>query len=131
MSVLVDTSVWSLALRRDAPAAAPAVESLRRAVEQGDVVLIGAILQEVLQGFRDAGRTRRLVADLAHFPLIVLDRGDYVLAAHVRNTCRSRGVQIGTIDAQIAAAALNHRCSLLTTDADFGRVARYFPLKLA
>lgn len=131
MSVLVDTSVWSLALRRDAPVDAPAVDKLRRAIEQGEAVLIGSVLQELLQGFRDATRTRRLANDLAQFPLLALGRGDYVLAAHVRNTCRSKGVQIGTIDAQIAAAALNHRCAVLTTDADFEHVARHFPLKIA
>ena len=131
MSILVDTSVWALALRRDAPADAPAIDTLRRSIERGEVVLIGSVLQEVLQGFRDAARARRLANDLAQFPLIALSRGDYVLAADVRNTCRSKGVQIGTIDAQIAAAALNHRCTLLTTDADFERVARHFPLKIA
>jgi predicted nucleic acid-binding protein len=131
VTVLVDTSVWSLALRRDRPAGAREVEALEAAIGRGDVCLIGVILQEVLQGFPSLPRTRRLVEHLAPFPLLALHRGDYVLAAEIRNTCRSKGLAVATVDAQIAAAAINHRCLLLTADADFERIARHFPLRLA
>ncbi len=130
MNVLVDTSVWSLALRRDHPPGAAEVEALGAAISRGDVCLVGVILQEVLEGFPSAARTRRLLDHLAPFPLLPLGRKDFVLAAEVRNTCRSEGVAIGTVDAQIAAAAINHRCLLLTADSDFGRIARHFPLRL-
>ena len=130
MNVLVDTSVWSLALRRDAPVSSREVEALAAAVERGAVCLIGAILQEVLQGFPSLERSRRLVHYLAPFPLLVLHRGDYVYAAEIRNKCRAKGVAVTTIDAQIAAAAINHRCSLLTVDRDFESIARHFPLRL-
>jgi predicted nucleic acid-binding protein len=131
VSVLVDTSVWSLALRRDKPSGAREVELLRAAIERGDVCLVGAILQEVLQGFPTLERTRRLAEYLAPFPLLTLHRGDYLYASEIRNKCRAKGVSIATVDAQIAAAAINHRCSLLTTDRNFAAVARHFPLRLA
>ena len=131
MSVLVDTSVWSLALRRDAPTPAREVDALASAVERGDVCLTGAILQEVLQGFPSLERTRRLVSYLAPFPLLDVHRGDFVLAAEIRNKCRAKGLAVTTIDAQIAAAAINHRCPLLTADRDFEAIARHFPLRLA
>lgn len=131
MSLLVDTSVWSLALRRDAPRGGREVEALSAAVERGDVCLTGVILQEVLQGFPSLERTRRLVSHLAPFPLIDLHRGDFVLAAEIRNKCRAKGMAVTTVDAQIAAAAINHRCSLLTTDKDFQGIAKHFPLRLA
>ena len=131
MSVLVDTSVWCLALRRDRPEAGREVDALRAAIEAGEACLLGVILQEVLQGFPSLDRTRRLMTLLAPFPLLTLHRGDYVFAAEIRNKCRAKGVQISTVDAQIAAAAINHRCSLLTTDADFQRIARHFPLRFA
>jgi hypothetical protein len=130
VSVLVDTSVWSLALRRDKPEATREVGALGAAVERGSVCLIGAILQEVLQGFPSPDRSRRLLEALAPFPLLTLHRGDYVFAAEIRNKCRAKGLSISSVDAQIAAAAINHRCSLLTTDADFRGIARHFPLKL-
>ena len=131
MSVLVDTSVWSIALRRDRPEASREIEALRAAVERGEVCLLGVILQEVLQGFPSSDRTRRLVERLSPFPVLSLHRGDYIYAAEIRNRCRFKGLTISTIDAQIAAAAINHRCSLLTVDRDFAGVARHFPLRLA
>jgi len=52
MSLLVDTSVWSLALRRDAPQPAPEVDALRQALLGTDQVLTtGLILQELLHHF--------------------------------------------------------------------------------
>lgn len=130
MTILVDTSVWSLALRRDRPNDEPAVEELRHFVERGEVQLLGVILQEVLQGFHDSARTKRLAERLAPFPLLALHRGDYLFAAELRTRCRSKGLAVSTIDAQIAAAAINYRCALLTVDEDFRRIARLFPLRL-
>lgn len=130
MNLLVDTSVWSLALRRDR-VEGPEVEALRAGIERGEVVLVGVILQEILQGFPSGDRTKRLLERLAAFPLLALHRGDFVYAAEIRNKCRARGVAISSVDAQIAAAAINHRCRLLSTDRDFERIARHFPLRLA
>ena len=131
MSVLVDTSVWSIALRRDQPPAQREIETLRAAIERGEVCLLGIILQEVLQGFPSPDRTRRLVEHLSPFPILSLHRGDYIHAAEIRNRCRGKGLTISTIDGQIAAAAINHRCALLTVDRDFTGIARHFPLRLA
>jgi hypothetical protein len=131
VSVLVDTSVWSIALRRDRPPASREIEALRAAIERGDVCLLGVILQEVLQGFPSSDRARRLVERLSPFPVLSLHRGDYIYAAEIRNRCRFKGLAISTIDAQIAAASINHRCALLTLDRDFAGVARHFPLRLA
>jgi predicted nucleic acid-binding protein len=129
VSVLVDTSVWSVALRRDQPPPSRELEALRAAVEGGDVCLLGVILQEVLQGFPSFERTRRLVEHLSSFPLLSMHRGDYVYAAEIRSRCRAKGLTISTIDAQIAAAAINHRCALLTLDRDFTSIAKLFPLR--
>jgi predicted nucleic acid-binding protein len=63
--------------------------------------------------------------------MLTLHRGDYVYAAEIRNKCRVKGVTLATVDAQIAAAAINHRCALLTADRDFDAVVRLFPLRLA
>jgi predicted nucleic acid-binding protein len=131
VSVLVDTSVWSLALRRDAPAGTREVEALTAALEAGEVVLIGCVLQELLQGFPARERTQRLVDYLAPFPLLSLHRGDYIFAAEIRNKCRIKGITVTTIDAQIAAATINHRCRLLTADPDFARISKHFPIRFA
>ncbi len=52
MTLFVDTSVWSLAFRRDAPKPSPEVNALKDALEGGEpVVTTGLVLQELLQGF--------------------------------------------------------------------------------
>ncbi|QQS00977.1 MAG: PIN domain-containing protein [Austwickia sp.] len=131
MTLLVDTSVWSLALRRDEASTAPEVEELRRALAGGDLVATtGLILQEVLQGAVPA-RVREQIADrFAALTLISPDRADHVGAAELRNTCRRAGVQIGTIDALIAQLCLGRGLTLLTTDRDFRHAARHVPLRV-
>jgi predicted nucleic acid-binding protein len=131
LSLLVDTSVWSLALRRDQPEAAPEVRALVRAIESGDqIVTTGLVLQELLQGFSGPKARDQIVNRFASFPLIVPDRDDHVAAAALRNLCRSRGVQIGTIDALLAQLCVRHDLMLLTTDQDFGHMARHCDLQL-
>lgn len=131
MRLFVDTSVWSLALRRDAPPAVPEVEALRGALEAGALVFTtGLVLQELLQGFRGPRSKQRIVEDFSALPLVVPDRSDHVEAASLRNACRRRGVQIGTIDALLAQLCLHHDLVLLTTDADFRHMAKVCPLSL-
>jgi len=129
VSLLVDTSVWSLALRRDAPPDLPEVDALGHALEAGEmVVTTGLILQEILQGFSG---TRARKAILEHFrtlPFLVPDRADHIQAADLRNRCRRRGIQVGTIDALLAELCIRHEMTILTRDADFQRIADVTPL---
>lgn len=94
MNVVVDTSVWSLALRRNTPNEAMAIVNiLRDLIVDGRVVLMGAIRQEVLSGIRYTEQFLRLRDYLRAFPDLELISEDYELAAEFFNTCRSNGVQ--------------------------------------
>ena len=131
MSLFVDTSVWSLALRRDRASAAPEVLALVRALEGGDaVVTTGLVLQELLQGFAGPRARRQIIERFSALPLLVPDRQDHVEAAEVRNRCRRAGVQIGTIDALLAQICIRHELTLLTTDRDFELAASHCPLNV-
>ena len=131
MMFLVDTSVWSLAFRRDDPAAAPQVQALQEALDGDDVVVTtGIVLQELLQGFAGPRARRDIIDRFGALPLISPDRQDHIDAAEVRNTCRRAGVQIGTIDALLAQLCIRHNLTLLTTDQDFTHAASCCPLKL-
>lgn len=130
MNVVVDTSVWSAALRRGAPRDETRLHALTGLLNQGRVVLLGVVLQEILQGIRDANRFQEIKERLDALPLIDLTREDYIEAASIWNTCRSNGVQASTVDCQIAAACARHNCSLLTADKDFESIARHYPLHL-
>ncbi len=125
MTLLVDTSVWSLALRRDAVGDALAVLALQRALSGGEaIVCTGLVLQELLQGFHGPKQAETIVLRFASLPMLMPDRQDHIAAATLRNTCHKRGVQTGTIDALLAQLCIRHELTLLTTDADFTHMAR-------
>jgi predicted nucleic acid-binding protein len=131
MALLVDTSVWSLAFRRDADSNAPHVGALRTALGGAEtVVTTGLVLQELLQGFTGPRDHRDIVARFAALALVIPDRDDHIDAADLRNRCRRAGVQVGTIDALLAQLCIRHELQLLTTDHDFTLAARHCPLQV-
>ena len=131
MTLLVDTSVWSLALRRDVEACEPEVNELKDALLGSDVVVItGLVLQELLQGFSGAKAQTQIIERFAALPLLQPDRDDHIGAAILRNTCRQAGVQIGTIDALLAQLAIRHDLTLLTTDKDFTHAVKHCSLRV-
>ena len=114
MTLLVDTSVWSLALRRDAEGTEPEITALRNALAGADVVVTtGLVLQELLQGFGPPTARARIIASSSVLGLVQPDRDDHVAAADLRNTCRAAGAQLGTVDALIAQICIRHGLTLL------------------
>jgi predicted nucleic acid-binding protein len=131
VDLFVDTSVWSLALRRDVSAPEPAVERLRQALETGEgVFTTGLVLQEILQGFRGPTTREAIVERFGALPYVVPDRTDHVEAAELRNECRRKGVQVGTIDALLAQLCRRRELLMLTTDRDFSLMAQHVDLRL-
>jgi predicted nucleic acid-binding protein len=130
LNVLVDTSVWSLALRRDAPPDVPEVHELRRLLDEGTVFCTGLVLQELLQGFSRPKAHRQIVEHFSALPLLVPDREDHIHAADMRNRCRRKGVQAGTIDALLAQLCVRHDLTMLTTDTDFRNMASVVSLSV-
>lgn len=131
MDLFVDTSVWSLALRRDVMSSEPAVERLRQALETGEgVFTTGLVLQELLQGFHGPKAHDAIVERFTALPLLVPDRFDHVEAADLRNACRRQGIQVGTIDALLAQLCRRHDLMMLTTDRDFELMAPHVDLRL-
>lgn len=132
MSLFVDTSVWSLALRRDGPQSAPEVATLIRALEGGEEILTtGLVFQELLQGFSGPKARQQIVERFSSLPLVVPDRKDHANAAELRNTCRRQGIQVGTIDALFAQLCIRHRLTMLTNDKDFRGIAQHSALRLS
>ena len=130
MKVLVDTSVWSLALRRSRMAPVPEVVELRSLIEEGRVAVIGPIRQELLSGVRDAAAFQSLREHLQAFPDETLETADFERAAEHFNACRTRGVHGSNTDFLICAAAERRGLPILTTDEDFQRFARLLPIEL-
>ena len=131
MTLFVDTSVWSLALRRDEPSLTPEVQALRDALESHDtVVTTGLVLQELLQGFTGPRARREIIDRFGALPFVNPERRDHIDAAALRNQCRRSGVQIGTIDALLAQLCIRNKLTLLSTDKDFDFIAAQHSLRL-
>lgn len=132
MSLLVDTSVWSLALRRNQELAVAEVEFLKKALIDGETIcMTGIVLQELLQGFSGAKDQTQIIERFQSLHLLSPSVETHIAAAQLRNTCRRAGVQLGTVDALIAQLCIEHDLVLLTTDRDFSYAAKHVPLRLA
>jgi hypothetical protein len=134
MRVLVDTSVWSLALRRRPGNLQPAEVRLRDEladlVRDGRVVMIGPVRQELLSGVRPPVEHARLRAHLRAFEDDPLVTADFEAAAEAHNRCRAAGVAGSAIDFLICAAATRRGLAILTADRDFDRYAPVLGLRL-
>lgn len=129
--IVVDTSVWSLALRRNTRSQAmPVVSQLRDLIMDGRVVLLGAVRQEVLSGIRHTEQFTRLRDYLRAFPDLELTTEDYELAAEFYNTCRIHGIQGANTDFLLCAVAHRRDYTILTTDKDFESFQAYIPVTL-
>ena len=132
MRVLVDTTIWSLALRRRRrnPAEQALVDEFTELVKEFRAVLIGPIRQEVLSGIPDPQQFVTVRDHLAAFDDLPLGTQDYVEAARAYNACRAKGVQGSHIDFLICAVAARHATPVFTTDQDFVRYAKHLALRL-
>jgi hypothetical protein len=129
--LFVDTSVWSLAFRRDQPTNVPQVGALMRAIDQGEIIVTtGLVLQELLQGFVGPRARRSIIERFGSLPLLMPDRQDHIDAAELRNRCRRAGVQLGTIDAVLSQLCIRHGLTMLTTDNDFVLAAKHTGLRV-
>jgi predicted nucleic acid-binding protein len=96
----------------------------------GEVVLTGVVLQELLQGLRAGPVLDRVVAELSKLSLLVPSRDDHQQAAELFTTCRRNGVQLATVEALIAALCVRRDLVLLSSDNDFRHAARFVDLRV-
>lgn len=130
MKVLVDTSVWSLALRRRTQLESPVVTAFQELINDGRVELLGVVRQELLSGLRQTEQFKRLRQYLRAFADVSLCWEDYETAAEYFNICRNRGIQGSQADFLIAATAARRNWLVFTTDQDFRHYAQHLPLQL-
>jgi predicted nucleic acid-binding protein len=129
VSVLVDTPVWSLALRRKV-VSAPEAEQLAKLIASGEARIIGPIRQEVLSGMPTQAHFESVRDQLRAFPDLPLRSDVFERAAEFYNRCRGRGIQGSNTDFLICAAAETQRLRIFTTDGDFHHFARHLPIEL-
>ena len=132
MRVLVDTTVWSLALRRQRPKVKEQIliDELSELIRELRAVLIGPVRQEVLSGIPDPAKFEVVKQHLEAFDDLPIIEADYEEAARVFNLCRKKGVQGSHIDFLICAVAIRHSAAVFTTNKDFTNYAKHLDLEL-
>ena len=134
MNVLVDTSVWSLALRRDAGKLSAFEHAIRRDLADLTVDIrarmVGPIRQELLSGVRNAAQFRALRDNLREFQDEPVAVEDWEAAAESNNLCRAAGISGSAVDFLLCAVAIRRNWEIFTTDNDFQHYARVLPVRL-
>jgi predicted nucleic acid-binding protein len=130
LKVLVDTCIWSHALRSKKPDFEAEVKSLETLIADQRVLIIGAIRQEVLSGYSDLNKFETLKAKLNYFENTPILDEDYITAARFYNECRQKGIQGSHIDLLICAVAVRLNIQIFTSDKDFGFYQQHLPIKL-
>jgi len=134
VNVLVDTPIWSLALRRKAADLSAleraAVAELTELIQEGRARIIGLVRQELLSGIKTSSQYEKLRVTLRSFPDEAVSTSDYETAAKASNDCRAKGVAVSVSDMLICAVALTRDWPIFTSDPDFRNYARVLPVKL-
>jgi predicted nucleic acid-binding protein len=134
MNVLIDTSVWSLALRRKNESLSAnerfLVAELSELIREGRARMIGLVRQELLSGIKATEQYEKLRLHLRSFPDEVVDTSDYEEAAKAGNRCRAKGVVVSIVDILLCAVANKRLWTIFTTDPDFSNYAKVLPLSI-
>lgn len=129
-AVLVDTCIWSLALRGKTPRDIAVSNELARLIYLERAKIIAPIRQELLSGYSDIKQYNKLKNKLMYFPNEPVTDEDYLSAAKFSNLCRTQGIQGSHIDFLICAVANRLKMSIYTYDKDFKFYSRLIPIEL-
>lgn len=134
MNVLIDTSVWSLALRRKNESLSTnerfLVAELSELIQEGRARMIGLVRQELLSGIKATEQYEKLRLHLRSFPDEVVDTSDHEEAAKAGNRCRAKGVVVSIVDILLCAVANKRLWTVFTIDPDFSNYAKVLPLRI-
>lgn len=132
MEVLVDTSVWSLALRRNKQKTIEKeiVGQFSELINETRVRIIGPIRQELLSGITEEQQFQKLKKHLEAFEDLPIISQNYERSAEMHNQCRRNGITGSHIDFLICSVAEYHHLAIFTIDKDFVNYAKQFPITL-
>lgn len=131
IKLLIDTSVWSEALRRKEKSLNSSETLVRRIIENNDeIIIIGIILQEILSGITNEKLFSEIQNILNDFSYVEITKMDYIYAAELRNKCKKKGITACSFDFLIASMAISNKLTLVTYDNDFKNISKYTELKI-
>jgi hypothetical protein len=131
MNLLIDTSVWSEALRRKSKSVNSEDTFLFQIIKnEEEIFLTGIILQEILTGIKNQKLFDNIYNILRFFNFINPTNQDHILAAQLRNDLSKKGLTVASIDVLIAQIAISNNLTLATFDSDFEKIALNSKLKI-
>ncbi len=130
MKVIIDTSIWLLALRRRKVQENKYVEELEELIKEVRAQLIGPVRQELLNGIKSEKQFRVLKKHLRAFKDLDIETVDYELASEYFNTARKNGIQGSNTDFLLCAVSTRLRMPIFTTDKDFLNFQSVLPIEL-
>ena len=130
MKVIVDTPIWSYALRSKRKGFEKHIEVFESLISDQRVVMLGPIKQEVLSGYSDLKKFELLNEKLTYFANAKIIDDDYIVAAKFTNLCRVNGIQGSHIDYLICSVASRLAAVIFTTDKDFTHYQKHLPIEL-
>ena len=130
MKVIVDTSIWSLALRRSKDIENKYVEELEELIKEVRAQLVGPVRQELLSGIKSEKQYKTLRRHLRAFKDLNIEPEDYEMAAQYFNTARQKGIQGSNTDFLLCAISTRHRMPIFTADNDFINFQSVIPIEL-
>lgn len=130
MKILVDTSIWSLALRRSPVQNQNIKMELSEIIKEVRVQMIGPIRQEILSGIKSKKQFNDLKKYLSSFPDLNIETKDYEQAADFYTVCRSNGIQGSNTDFLMCSIAMNNDLEIYSNDKDFENYQKYLSIKL-
>ena len=130
MKVLVDTPIWSYALRSKNNDYQTEIDALTSLIRDQRAFIIGPIRQEILSGYSDLRKFGIIKEKLSYFVNTPILDADYELGAEFSNKCRKKGIQGSHIDFLICAVANRIDSPIFTNDKDFEHYQNIISIKL-
>ena len=129
MKVLVDTCIWSYALRHKNPNLEIEIK-LKEIIKDGRLAIIGPVRQEVLSGISKETQFESLRDHLSPFEDVPLASQHFIKAAEFNNSCLKKGIQGSTTDFLICSVAYLENLQIFTNDLDFNNYKKHLPIEL-
>ncbi len=129
MKVLVDTCIWSYALRHKNPNLEIEIK-LKEIIKDGRLAIIGPVRQEVLSGISKETQFESLRDHLSPFEDVPLTSQHFIKAAEFSNSCLKKGIQGSTTDFLICSVAYLENLQIFTNDLDFNNYKKHLPIEL-
>jgi hypothetical protein len=117
--VIVDTSIWIAFFNRPSSVEKRALDDL---LDRDEVVLVGIVITELLQGVRSQTERDTLHDLLVALPYLEMTFESWLSAGDLSCQLLRKGRTLGFPDLLIAALARQHSCSVYSLDQDFGHI---------